>query len=146
MTGRMDEKAVLEIDLGGADALAASAVFHQYHLPRAVALLAEGHDSIVLQFEYAPEKPHRWRREAVAALARAAVPARVNGVAPASSMLDAAAMRATIGFLHANGGVTGQLLLAGEIAGEIDGHVGGHVGGAVGGAVGGEIAGELGGE
>ncbi len=111
-------EAVLEVELAGADPLAAAAVFHQVHLPRVVALVAEGHRSIVLQFDHAEEKPHRWRREAVAALARAAVPARVNGAAPASPHGDEDAMRATIAFLHVNEGVTGQLLIAGTLGGD----------------------------
>ena len=111
----MTDEAVLEVQLAGADPLAAAAVFHQVHLPRAVALVAEGYRSIVLQFDHAEDKPHRWRREAVAALARAAVPARVNGAAPASPSGGGDAMRATIAFLHANEGVTGQLLIAGTL-------------------------------
>ena len=113
----MTDQAVLEVELAGADPLAAAAVFHQVHLPRAVALVAEGCQSIVLQFDHAEEKPHRWRREAVAALARAAVPARVNGVAPASAGGCEDALKATIAFLHANEGVTGQLLIAGTLGG-----------------------------
>jgi len=111
----MDGEAVLQVELGGADPLAAAAVFHQHHLPRAVELLGRGCRSLVLHFEYAPEKPPRWRKEAVAALARAAVPARVNGVAPASATPDNDAIASTIAFLHANEGVTGQLLLAGTV-------------------------------
>lgn len=114
----MKQGAVLEVELAGADPLAAAAVFHQVHLSRAVALVADGHRSIVLQFDHAAEKPHRWRREAVAALARAAAPARVNGVAPASPHGSAEAMEATVSFLHANEGVTGQLLIAGTLGGD----------------------------
>ena len=114
----MTSEAVLEVELAGADPLAAAAVFHQVHLPRAVALVADGYRSIVLQFDHAEDKPHRWRREAVAALARAAVPARVNGAAPASPRGNGDAMQATIAFLHANEGVTGQLLIAGTLGGD----------------------------
>ncbi|ARU16306.1 Rossmann fold domain-containing protein [Croceicoccus marinus] len=113
----MSDEAVLEIELAGADPLAAAAVFHQHHLPQAVALVAEGCRSIVLRFDHAEPKPHRWREEAIAALARAAAPARVNAVAPALAAPDEDAMRAAIAFLHANGGVTGQLLIAGTLGG-----------------------------
>lgn len=113
----MGAEAVIDIELGGADPLAAAAVFHQHHLRQAMKLLGQGYDSIVLRFDYAEEKPHRWRKEAVAALARAAAPARVNGVAPASEATDRPAIDATIAFLHGNGGVTGQLLMAGTLGG-----------------------------
>ena len=114
----MNDEAVLQVELAGADPLAAAAVFHQVHLPRAVALVAEGLRSIVLQFDHAEEKPHRWRREAVAALARAAVPARINGVAPASPQGCENALSATVAFLNANEGITGQLLIAGTLGGD----------------------------
>ena len=80
-------------------------------------MLANGLDSLVLRFPHAEDKPHRWRREAVAALAREAAPTRVNAVAPASGEADEGSMAATVAFLHTNGGVTGQLLLAGTLGG-----------------------------
>lgn len=104
--------AVVAVSLAGSDPLAAAAAFHADHLPRIEAALADG-VSVILRFDHAEDKPHRWRREAIAALARKHAPLRVNAVAPAGQTPDEAAIEATIAFLAANEGVTGQLLIAG---------------------------------
>ncbi|HEX2794518.1 MAG TPA: hypothetical protein VHN58_08835 [Croceicoccus sp.] len=103
---------VVMAELAGADPLAAATLFHATVLPTLAAVL-EGGDSLVVRFDHAEDKPHRWRREAIAALARAHAPLRVNAVAPAGPHADEAKLMATIAFLSANEGVTGQLLIAG---------------------------------
>jgi len=103
---------VIMAELCGETPLAAAARFHREVLPIAEDTLAHGH-SLVIRFDYGEEKPHRWRREVVAALAREYAPLRVNAVAPAQRVPDPAKMDAVAAFLSVNGGVTGQLLLAG---------------------------------
>lgn len=109
----MSETRLLSVDLDGAEPLAAAARFHAEFLPairRALTALGEG-DSLVLRFDHAEDKPHRWRREAVAALAREYAPVRVNAVVPAARHADKAAFGQAESFLHTNAGVTGQLLV-----------------------------------
>ena len=103
---------VIAARLDGADPLIAAARFHADHLPGIEAALAGG-ASVIVRFDHAEDKPHGWRREAIAALARCYAPLRVNGVAPAAAMPDDAAMAETVAFLAGNEGVTGQLLIAG---------------------------------
>ncbi|MBB3988747.1 hypothetical protein GGR19_000135 [Croceicoccus naphthovorans] len=102
---------MVQVWLGGADPLAAATRFHVEFLPAIEAALGDG-ESVTVRFDHAEEKPHRWRKEAIGALARKYAPLRVNAVAPASGAHDAK-MEATIAFLSANEGVTGQLLIAG---------------------------------
>lgn len=99
-------------DLAGAEPLAAAARFHAEILPRLVAVL-DGGASLIVRFDHAEAKPHRWRNETIAALARGYAPLRVNAVAPATPSPDEAAIATTIAFLSRNEGVTGQLLIAG---------------------------------
>ena len=103
---------VVMAELAGADPLDAATLFHATILPALTALL-EGGDSLIVRFDHGEDKPHRWRREAIAALARAHAPLRVNAVAPATVLADEAKIAAAIDFLSANEGVTGQLLIAG---------------------------------
>lgn len=103
---------VIAAHFAGADPLAAAARYHADILPRLIAVM-EGGASLIVRFDHAEAKPHRWRNEAIAALARSYAPLRVNAVAPAAPVPDEAAMAATIAFLSRNEGVTGQLLIAG---------------------------------
>ncbi|RVQ69824.1 hypothetical protein EKN06_05185 [Croceicoccus ponticola] len=96
----------------GAEPLAAAARFHTKILPQIEAALVDG-ESIVVRFDHAEGKPHRWRNEAIAALARKYAPLRINAVAPAGTEPDETAIAATISFLAGNEGITGQLLIAG---------------------------------
>ena len=102
---------VIPVPLGDAEPLAAAARFHAEYLPEIEDVLAGG-SGVILQFGAAEEKPHRWRKEALAALARKYAPLRVNGVSPLSGG-DNAALQAAIDFLSGNEGVTGQLVIAG---------------------------------
>ncbi|WP_239804684.1 Rossmann fold domain-containing protein [Croceicoccus hydrothermalis] len=103
---------VYTADLSGAEPLSAAARFHDYHLPHIENALNTT-DVLTIRFSHAEEKPHRWRVEAIAALARRHAPRRVNGVAPAQTIADEEAIAATIAFVDGNEGVTGQLILAG---------------------------------
>lgn len=103
---------VIPAHLGGAEPLAAAGRFHEELLSGVEEALAAG-ESVVVSFDFAEDKPHRWRREVIAALARKHAPLRVNAVAPAGAEPDEARIRAVIDFLIRNGGVTGQLLIAG---------------------------------
>lgn len=108
----MSAACVIEVLLGGTEPLTAAARFHAEYLPQVEEALTDC-DAIVLRFDHTEEKPHRWRREAVAALARKYAPKRVNAVAPTESRPDESKVLATIAFLSGNAGVTGQLLIAG---------------------------------
>ncbi|MDR7102445.1 Rossmann fold domain-containing protein [Croceicoccus sp. BE223] len=103
---------VVMAELAGIDPLSAATLFHASLLPALTAVLEAG-DSLIVRFDHAEDKPHRWRREAIAALACAHAPLRVNAVAPATAEPDEAKMTAAIAFLSANEGVTGQLLIVG---------------------------------
>lgn len=88
------------------DPLSAAAQFHADIAP-----LVAGGDAAII-FAPAPHG-HSWRLAAVQDLARAAAPARVNGIVGQGE----AAIAATLAFLAAAPGVTGQLLvLAGNPA------------------------------
>ena len=63
-------------------------------------------EDLVLIFPPAPYDHHGWRLAAVQDLARAAAPARVNGIAGD----DAEAIAATLAWLERAPGITGQLL------------------------------------
>ncbi|WP_245638391.1 Rossmann fold domain-containing protein [Croceicoccus bisphenolivorans] len=108
----MTETRVIVARLGDAEPLSAATRFHAEILPELEAALAKG-DGLIVRFDHADAKPHRWRGEAIAALARKYAPLRVNAVAPADPIADEASIAATVEFLSKNGGVTGQLLIAG---------------------------------
>ena len=95
--------------MDGAGPLDAAAKFHAEVLPRIRAALNDG-DSVVVRFDAAEEKPHRWRKEAIAALAREHAPRRVNAVAPLDGREDHD-VAPTIALLHGNEALTGQLLI-----------------------------------
>lgn len=103
---------VIAAEAGGADPIAAAQQFHAVVLPTLEDALSDG-ASLVVTFDYAETKPHRWRNEAIAALARKHAPLRVNAVAPAGPVTDPAKIAAAVEFLARNEGVTGQLLIAG---------------------------------
>ena len=85
-------------------ALEAAAQFHARVLPELIRPRAD--EDLVLIFEPAPYDHRGWRLAAVQDLARAAAPARVNGVA---GDREAAIAQALAYLAHAPG-VTGQLL------------------------------------
>ena len=108
----MTKVRVIPVRLNGAEPLAAAARFHAEFLPAIETELVTG-ASLVVRFDHAEDKPHGWRREAIAALARKYAPARVNAVAPAEVDSAVGPVELAIAFLFANESVTGQLLLAG---------------------------------
>jgi hypothetical protein len=91
-------------------ALEAAARFHADVLPKARALLPHpplpGEAHLAFIFPSAPHDHRAWRRAVVQDLARAAAPARVNGIVGE----DEAAIAETLAFLETAPGVTGQLL------------------------------------
>ncbi|HYD24479.1 MAG TPA: hypothetical protein VEB68_06760 [Croceibacterium sp.] len=101
--------AVLEVGALPDGALEAAAAFHAQVLPQALAELSDppgAGEDLVLVFPPAPYDHRGWRLAVVQDLARAAAPARVNGVAGD----DEAAVAAAVAWLAAAPGVTGQLL------------------------------------
>ena len=86
-------------------AIDAAAAFHASVLPGILVQLPAGED-IALIFPPAPFDHHGWRLAATQDLARAAAPARVNGVAGD----DERAIAATLAWLEQAPGITGQLL------------------------------------
>ena len=84
----------------------AAAAFHRDFLPRAEALLAGGAPSLTLIFATADHTHRIWRLAAVQALAREHTPARVNGLAGGTAV----SIAATLAYLEAAEGVTGQYL------------------------------------
>jgi len=109
--GAAERPAVYDAAPLAEDPLDAGAAFHRDHLPPIRALLDAGLTVLTIRLPFAEDKPHRWRREAVAALARHYAPARINAVAPAGPDLAPDRLEATIAFLAANEALTGQLLL-----------------------------------
>ena len=85
---------------------AAAAAFHLKYLLRAAALLGDGAQCVTLVFPPADHTQRGWRLAAVQALAREHAPARVNAIAGRS----APAITATLAYLDAAEGVTGQYL------------------------------------
>lgn len=96
----------MRIDVGPLpdDALAAGAAFHAEVLPRILAALDGGAPVLTLVFGAAAHDHHGWRAAAVANLARARAPARINAVMGD----DQAALAAMLAYLAAAPGVTGQ--------------------------------------
>ena len=98
-----------------ADPLAAAARFYAEIAPQ----VAQASDSAVtLLFPPADHTHSGWRAAAVASLARSAAPRRINGLVSDS----APAIAATLAYLEAAPGITGQLLVldshgAGEVLG-----------------------------
>jgi len=98
--------ALLEVGELPAEPLAAAAEFHAAILPRILAALAVGTESLTLVFPPAGH-PHRdWRLAAIHGLAREHAPRRINAVASA----DPAAIAAAARYLEHAAGVTGQYL------------------------------------
>lgn len=94
------------------DSLAAAAEFHA----RIVPLVRDAQAPVTLLFAPAAHDHADWRRAAVASLARAMAPARVNGLVSD----DEAAIAAALAYLDSAAGVTGHLLpLDGEGAGPV---------------------------
>lgn len=87
-------------------AIEAAATFYAEVLP--LVSFHAGED-LVLVFQPAPHDHRGWRLAAVQDLARAAAPARVNGVVGD----DEDAMAEALGYLERAPGVTGQLLAVG---------------------------------
>ncbi|AZI37105.1 hypothetical protein NT2_01_04290 [Caenibius tardaugens NBRC 16725] len=84
----------------------ASAAFHADHAAAIADRLADAPESLVIVFPRASYDHRGWRRAAIADLARAHAPVRVNGLVDG----DPAAMARTLAFLEMAKGVTGQLL------------------------------------
>lgn len=106
-------QAVLRIDWLPAHALDAAAEFHESWLDEALHALSHADESLVLVLPPAPYDHSDWRRAAARDLARSAAPKRVNLV----SGPYGAALEATLSYLAAAPGVTGQLLsVAGQDA------------------------------
>ncbi|MEN9718024.1 MAG: hypothetical protein RIQ99_902 [Pseudomonadota bacterium] len=93
---------VFRIDGLPPDPLAAAAHFHAHYAER----LAQADGDLMLVFPPADHAHRGWRVAAVQALARGAVPRRVNGVAADDPTAIAAAQAYLAGAL----GVTGQYL------------------------------------
>ena len=86
-------------------AIDAAAAFHADALPALLSPSSERED-LALIFAPAPFDHHGWRLAAIQDLARAAAPARVNGVVGS----DEQAIAATLAWLEQAPGITGQLL------------------------------------
>jgi hypothetical protein len=98
-----------------ADPLAAAADFHARIVPL-VRIAAGSGEDLGLVFPVAPFAHEDWRRAAVASLARALAPVRINGLVSD----DAAAIAAALAYCDAAPGLTGQILtLDGESAGAV---------------------------
>ena len=100
-------QAVLHIEDLPETALDAAAAFHGAPLAEARAALAAGKcDALALVFPPAPHDHAGWRKAAIADLARAAAPKRVNALAGS----DPRAVSAALAWLENAPGITGQLL------------------------------------
>lgn len=98
------------------DAIAAAAAFHAEWLPKIDAALATAESHITLVFAPASLSHAGWRLAAVQLLARERAPTRINAVAGD----DPAGIAATIAFISAAPGVTGQyLVIDGNGAGQV---------------------------
>jgi hypothetical protein len=108
--------AVYEVKALPEAALAASAQFHANHLPLIEIVLATIDEPLTIIFPPVDHTHHGWRLAALQELARQYAPLRINAVAGD----DAAAIAASIRYLEAADGVTGQsLMLVGEGAGAV---------------------------
>ncbi len=87
--------------------VAAMAAFHGQELPRIIAAMAQTRDTLTLVFAPADHGHRAWRAAAVASLARARAPRRINAVA---SDDEPAIVRAAA-YLEGAHGVTGQVLV-----------------------------------
>lgn len=95
--------AVFRIEWLSNDPLKASAAFHSGIVPR----VRESSDPCVtLVFTAASHEHTGWRRAAIAMLARAMVPQRINAL----SAVDDTAIASAIAYLEAAPGLTGQYL------------------------------------
>ncbi|MGN6499693.1 MAG: Rossmann fold domain-containing protein [Tsuneonella sp.] len=99
-------QAVLRIDWLPARAIDAAGEFHESWLDEAIGKLEEGAEALAIVLLGAAYDHDDWRRAAVRDLAREWAPQRVNMVAGD----DEEALAATLAFLAAAPGVTGQLL------------------------------------
>ena len=99
-------QAVLRIVRLPDDALDAAAEFHVRWVDQALDSLAHGAGALAIVVPPAAYDHAGWRRAAVRDLARKAAPARVNMLAGD----DEQALAATLAYLAAAPGVTGQLL------------------------------------
>jgi hypothetical protein len=105
--------ATLRIEWLNDDPLKASAAFHSGIMPQVRALLDP---CITLVFVPAAHEHSDWRRAAIAMLARAMTPQRVNALASE----DEAAIASALVYLEAAPGLTGQYLpLDGIGAGDV---------------------------
>ena len=99
--------ALFRVDLLAEEALAASARFHAEILPEVLeCVLSHSGDHLVLVFAPADHTHRGWRLAVVQQLAREHAPFRVNAV----ESDDQSAISATLAYLDAAPGVTGQLL------------------------------------
>lgn len=85
--------------------LAAQAEFNAQVLPAIVEALAGG-EVVLVALDFADHTHREWRRAALAMLARAHAPARVNGVAGSQGT----GLEVTASYLASAPGVTGQYL------------------------------------
>jgi hypothetical protein len=106
---------LLRVGVLPGDALSASARFHAEVLPKVLSELEQG-ETVTLAFAPADYTHRSWRLAVVQGLARQFAPVRVNALASD----DEGAIAATLAYLEAAEGVTGQLLqLDGKGAGEV---------------------------
>ncbi len=89
-----------------ADPMAAAAAFHADVQPRLMAALEQGAGPLTLVFAPADHTHREWRVAAVAMLARAHAPQRINAIESG----DEPAIAAAAAYLAAAQGVTGQVL------------------------------------
>jgi hypothetical protein len=102
-------QAVLRIDWLPSAALDAATEFHEAWLDEALHALDGETDALALVLPQAAYDHADWRRAAVRDIARAVAPKRANMVAGD----DEAAIAATLDYLAAAPGVTGQLVMIG---------------------------------
>ncbi len=85
---------------------AAAATFHHEFLPQAQAILTSGAQCLTLLFGAGDQTHRNWRLAAVQALALEHAPGRVNALAGGNT----ATVAATLAYLEAADGVTGQYI------------------------------------
>ncbi len=90
--------------------LDAAAAFHARIVPDVRIAMPRNRD-IAIIFDPADHTHHAWRLAAIQELAREAAPCRINGVVASRS--DFAGLAQVLNFVHANEGVTGQVLTVG---------------------------------
>lgn len=109
-------QAVIRIAALPSDPLAAAGRFYEQDLPQVESAFGNGVKAVAIIFPSLGKVHRGWMREAVAALARAMAPVRVNAViAHESSATDT-----LVAWLGSASGVTGQIFVVDGQQGEIE--------------------------